>query len=117
MITIRRLNKNTVVVLKDISKQIELFTGKDAEAKAKAYAIKRNHGNLGIDWDKVLFVTEGGPVVCHITDAGDNTEPPKLCKYSILRIADSRGEVTLLACELTDLVRQWLKIARRLKKT
>ena len=111
MITIRQLNKNTVVVLKDIGKEIERFTGKNAAITAREYARSLNPS---IDWDKVLFVTEG-PVVCHITDAGDHTEPPKLCRHSILRICDEGGEVVLLAAELTDLSRKWLRIAKRLK--
>lgn len=65
--------------------------------------------------ETVLFRTDGA-TVCHITDDGDGSEPEKLCRTSLIRVCGEGGqEVTGLACEITDLCKQWMPIGAKLK--
>lgn len=58
-----------------------------------------------------LFVTDDH-IVSHILDDGDNSEPPHLCRHSLIRLHDdfSRKEIILTGEELDDLAIQWLRL-------
>lgn len=65
--------------------------------------------------EEFLFATDGQSVY-RITNDGDDSEPEKLCKSSLIRVqgAEIKSEVVFTGLEMDDLAKRWLKL-RRLK--
>lgn len=96
MITIRKLNRVTWIVLRDGEERAR-FTGKLAEAKARAWAEQR-YAKSPTDVDVVLFQS-CAQTVCWLTDAGDNTEPKEFCPDSLVRLCDDTGRAMIMTVE------------------
>jgi len=108
-VIVRTFCPTSVGVIID-GEQAQLFGGKDAPTRALAWAKKRSDH---AEQETKVAMCEGGSIY-HITNAGDDSEPEKLCGESLVRLVDDLGRHVILTAEEFDvLALDWL--AQRLK--